>query len=687
MIAMPDWMVPIAPSPDKAAVLAALAVLFDPGDVIELRAFPKGRKRTDAGYFDADHWDALADHAARLSAGGAAVYITLNPVDPQLLSRYSNRVEAYAKSTTTDKQVTRRRWLLIDLDPVRPAGTSATDTQLEAARIKAREVCSYLVGIGWPAPVVAISGNGYHLLCAIDLPNDEASTALVKAVLLALGERFDDAHTKVDHSVFNAARICKLYGTVANKGDHTAAAPWRLSRLLETPARAVVSVGQLAMVQPPALAATTVAAPGTRPVSTAPTTRTAGSFNLEDFLARHGMVYTYGQHEDRERFKLAACPFNSEHVNGEAAVFRKPSGELGFKCQHDSCASKGWRMVRDLLDGPRKADLTPPLPLNVVFADDLPDTFTPPDELVQGVITAGDGSVWYGDSNSGKTFFIIDMACAVARGVDWMGRKTEPGLVVYLAAESPASVSRRLQAYQRHHEVRVPNFAIVQSPIDLFDGEADTNKVIQVVRQLEQQRGQKARLVVGDTLARLSAGANENAGQDMGLVVRRFDRIRAETGAHFALIHHSGKAAAAGARGWSGIRAAVDTEIEITDSPAGRCCEITKQRDLATKGDRIGFKLEGVTLGFTKWGATATSCVVVTADAPEKKTGKRMGEVEGAVIEFLAAHKIGIKKAKLAKHFNGRYERTNVYRAIKTLLTAQAIHEAAGMVCIAGAAK
>jgi hypothetical protein len=194
-------------------------------------------------------------------------------------------------------------------------------------------------------------------------------------------------------------------------------------------------------------------------------------------------------------------------------------------------------------------------------------------------------------------------------------------------------------------------------------------------------------LIVGDTLARLSAGANENAGQDMGLVVRRFDRIRSACKAHFLLVHHSGKAAANGARGWSGIRAAVDTEIEVTDSPQGRCAEITKQRDLSTKGDRIGFRLDTVTLGSTKWGAAATSCVVVATDAPERKTNKRMGEVEGAVIEFLAAHKVGIKKAEIGKHFDGRYDRANIYRALRTLVTAQAIHEAAGMVCIAGAAK
>lgn len=325
--------------------------------------------------------------------------------------------------------------------------------------------------------------------------------------------------------------------------------------------------------------------------------------------------------------------------------------------------------------------------LSVVFADDLPENFAPPDELVQGVLTAGDGSVLYGDSNSGKTFFVIDMAAAVARGADWMGRKTEPGLVVYLAAESPASVRSRLQAYQKHHAVRVPNFAIVQSPIDLFDGEADTDAVIHLVRQLEAQSGQRARLIVGDTLARLSAGANENAGQDMGMVIQRFDRIRTECKAHFMLIHHSGKNAAAGSRGWSGVRGAVDTEIEVTDSPAGRCAEITKQRDLPTKGERIGFKLETVELGQTKWGTPATSCIVAPADVPDKPKTKRMGEVEGAVVEFLASHKVGIKKSAVVKHFQGRYEKGPIYRAIKTLVTAVAVHEAAGMVSIAGAAK
>ena len=386
--------------------------------------------------------------------------------------------------------------------------------------------------------------------------------------------------------------------------------------------------------------------------------------------------------------RLTLCPDAGKESDAEqiardvgAAIATMPEGEPQNFDANDLAQRDGADALALLLEQAREPE-PPPLPLSVAFADELPSTFTPPDELVQGLLTAGDGSVLYGDSNSGKTFFVIDLAAAVARGVHWLGRQTEPGLVVYLAAESPASVRSRLQAYQKHHACRVPNFAIVQTPLDLFDGDDDTDKVIELVRQLEARRGQKVRLIVGDTLARLSAGANENAGQDMGLVVRRFDRIRTECRAHFLLIHHSGKAAANGARGWSGIWAAVDTEIEVTDSPQGRCPEITKQRDLCTKGERIGFRLEPVTLGLTKWGAAATSCVVLSAGAPDK-AWKRTSEVGGAVLEHLRMQSAGVKKRALVEHFAERYTSSAVYREIKKLVEAGQAHECIGIVTAA----
>ena len=335
------------PKPDRAAILEALEALYDPEDIIELRAFPKGRKRTVAGYFDSEHREALADAAVQLNAQGAAVYVTLNRIDPQLLGRYSNRVETYAAATVTDANVIRRRWLLIDLDPVRPKDTSATDEQLKMAINSATACYLELEARGWPKPLVGKSGNGLHLLYPLDLPNDPASRDLVKGVLASLAMWFDTEAVKVDQSVFNAGRITKLYGTVATKGDDISLAPWRVSRLEATPERnEVVTIDQLRVLQP--VKASTVKPPEGQ--------SRQGTFNLPDFLTRLGIPFEQDQHEGSDRYKLDHCPFNTDHGKGEAAIFQRAGGgALGFKCQHNSCADKKWQDVRDLVDGPRES--------------------------------------------------------------------------------------------------------------------------------------------------------------------------------------------------------------------------------------------------------------------------------------------------------------------------------------------
>lgn len=322
-------------------------------------------------------------------------------------------------------------------------------------------------------------------------------------------------------------------------------------------------------------------------------------------------------------------------------------------------------------------------PLSVVFADELPTEYTPPDELVEGLIAVGSLAIVYGDSNSGKTFFAIDLAAAVARGVDWMNRQTERSGVVYVAAEAPRSVMARLQAYQAERGTKVHDFAITQDPINLFSDDADANRIIEFVGAMEAERGIKVGLIVIDTLSRVSTGAKENT-DDMGHVIRHMDRIRNECNAAVLVVHHSGKNAAQGARGWSGIRAAIDTEIEVTDNPDGRCAEVTKQRDLGTKAERIGFRLRQVVLGLTKFGKPATTCVVESADAPPpaKQQAKRMSEIAGAIDEFLRAKGSGAKKKDIVGHFDGRYSSASVYRELKKMADAGAVFEVAGIVAI-----
>jgi hypothetical protein len=204
---------------------------------VELRAIFKNG-RVDSGYFD--DFALLAESAATLDrrADVSGVYWTLNPVNPDCLHRAKNHVREWASkskggATTADAEILRRRFLFLDFDGAsRPAGISATRHELEAAKEKARSVAQFLAGRKWEAPIAAMSGNGYHLLYRTELPNDRESTELVRKFLASLSLMFDDDTTKVDTSVFNASRICKVYGTAAKKGDDTPERPHRRSMLL-----------------------------------------------------------------------------------------------------------------------------------------------------------------------------------------------------------------------------------------------------------------------------------------------------------------------------------------------------------------------------------------------------------------------------------------------------------------------
>lgn len=309
------------------------------------------------------------------------------------------------------------------------------------------------------------------------------------------------------------------------------------------------------------------------------------------------------------------------------------------------------------------------------------------DELVEGLIGRAAMAVIYGDSNSGKTFYAVDLAANVSLTLPALGRRTAGGAVVYLATEAPESVQQRFKAWERHHGMTLDHVAVVRSPVNLFDGMADVDAVVEVVDRVASATGLRVVLIVGDTLARMSAGANENSGEDMGVVIRNAEAIRKATGATFLWVSHTGKDAAKGMRGWSGMRAAIDTELEVTaDEATGlRAVEVTKQRDLPGKGTRLGFRLDVVPLGVNRWGTERNTCVIVSADAPAPRPrGKRMSEIAGAVVELLTAHGTGMLKGRIVKHFEGRYVSSAIYRELKTMVEDGRLIEAAGIIAMPG---
>jgi hypothetical protein len=162
------------------------------------------------------------------------VYYVLNRINPALLGRAYNRLKERAEHTTADNNILRRRWLPVDLDPMRPAGISSSDEEHLAAIERARTIADDMAK-EWGRPLIADSGNGAHLIYEIDLPNDKESLMFVSGALAELDRRYSDDAIKIDVTSANAARIWKAYGTVAHKGDSIPGRPHRLSRILEVP--------------------------------------------------------------------------------------------------------------------------------------------------------------------------------------------------------------------------------------------------------------------------------------------------------------------------------------------------------------------------------------------------------------------------------------------------------------------
>ena len=104
------------------------------GGVVEVRALADGA--THSGYFDDYERLACAVEALDADPSVAGIYVTLNAVNPALLSRRANRIKmrlGRKDATTADADIIRRRWLPIDIDPIRPSGVSSTETEHDAA--------------------------------------------------------------------------------------------------------------------------------------------------------------------------------------------------------------------------------------------------------------------------------------------------------------------------------------------------------------------------------------------------------------------------------------------------------------------------------------------------------------------------------------------------------------------------
>jgi hypothetical protein len=395
----------------------------------------------------------------------AAVYFCLNPL-------------AKDAKSASKKTVTGRRWLLVDVDPVRPKGESATDDEKQAAYEVAVTIMMHLQSCGWPDPVVDDSGNGYHLLYRIDLPNDPLSQQIVKRILATLGDRFDTPLAKVDRATHDAPRIAKLPGTWARKGVDSPERPHRMATtVLVPPTLEVVTVEQLEALSPsPGPGTNGEASPS--PWGGIPVTEPGG--NLEAYVRRaiegecgkitlsnernnalNAAAFSLGQlstwpeldeQKAKEALHRAACAAGLDKDPGCGLSGIDQTIESGWEAgklqprarpaqqattQQGQQGQTGpnwafWRPSSSATSAPGTSPAPPaqkpatPFSLDMISSTQLFGPVVQPQWQISGVLMANQPTIFGGPMKTLKTSLLIDTLISLGTATPFLGRFTVP---------------------------------------------------------------------------------------------------------------------------------------------------------------------------------------------------------------------------------------------------------------------
>ncbi|HVN76944.1 MAG TPA: AAA family ATPase [Thermoanaerobaculaceae bacterium] len=655
---------PSAVNPEQE-IRRALQVLTKRGGVFEIRIPEAGKAGTVSGYFNDP--DKAADAVVARDGQAPGVYVTLNPVSRDLLSRANNRLQERARATTADPDITERRLLLFDIDPERPTGISATDSEKALAVKCAEELRAHLAAKGWPAPVESDSGNGAHLFYRVDLPNDSDAKELVRRVLNAAAARFDTPRVHLDTTVGNAARIVKLPGTLACKGDSTAERPHRRARLTRVPS--VLSAVPRELLE---VFAANAPARSTTVATDAP----ARSLDVADWIAKHNIKVKRGPeaYNGGRRWILGKCPFNDQHATGsDTALFQDADGTPGFKCQHNGCADKGWADFRARYESPPevfeenvarevqkirvreeaqrrvKALLTPPQPFDAVLLAEVADE--PVRWRVRDLLAAEGRLLLAAQRKTGKTTAALNLARDLLLGGDFLGRfHVEPivGRVAFLNFEV---AKHQLARWAR--ETGIPGDRLLTVHLrgrgNPFSAADDTARLAEVLRS------HSVEVAIVDPFGRAYTGKSQNDPGEVGAFLAELDRFADAAGcSELILTAHAGWEGER-TRGASALEDWADTIATLVRDRDDERLRFfhAKGRDVEVEEDRLTYDQATRRLTLTGTGSRASArnarrteeLIAGIVEAVTKEPGATTARLE----EMLREGGVGVQHSEVGR--------------------------------------
>lgn len=300
---------------------------------------------TVSGYFD--DFQALAASLEEYT-GKHDIYISLNQLKrlPEGISK--NKLHKYARKTSSDADIERLNYVLVDIDPKRPAGISATDKEKAAAYDLMEEIIGFLETKDIGSYIKADSGNGYHILLPIDVVNNRSNVDILKSFLQYLDLKFSTAAVDVDLTTYNPSRIVKLYGTPSTKGEDTVDRPHRISKVLGTSKvledNSFTNIRKIAELLPKADSKKEMQE----------YSNGNHKFDVDDFIERHQLDLSHkgNFHSEGEKWVLKTCPWNEEHTDKAAYIIQFKNGAIASGCHHNSCSDQDWRSLRELVGEP-----------------------------------------------------------------------------------------------------------------------------------------------------------------------------------------------------------------------------------------------------------------------------------------------------------------------------------------------
>jgi AAA domain len=287
----------------------------------------------------------------------------------------------------------------------------------------------------------------------------------------------------------------------------------------------------------------------------------------------------------------------------------KPKPASGFTAFQNMLKERAGASVQDAIANRPKERF------QITWFDDV-DQSAAKEEIVKGVLGAGEFSLFVAKPGTAKSVLVGDIGCHIAAGMDWHGRKVKQGLVVFFAAERKKLTERRVAAWRKKHDVTNIPFVVVGGKLDMTSGLIDAKALAATIKGLEEKSEHKCVLIILDTVTRTFGPGDQHQSRDMQRYVQSVDELNRATGAHIAAIHHSPWSDDRG-KGAIDLDGAVDVSFVVNVKGTGPAKVFTLSCTGANDGEDgpvTSFRLESIPLGTDADGKITTAPVVVQVD-------------------------------------------------------------------------